>query len=563
MRHRLTPAPLPQEQSVSHRAHLPLSHVQMPRKQKEKKTKEEQEDEWRAAAGEFNRLGLLESKHPAFVKALRKNHREDMATDAELVAHVRHVYDIICGAGSPAKLRTRFMDCMMPIPDFSFTNYSRMGKKENAGGFWLALGFDKIINDHSYYADAIKEAAGGAMYLQLPGMVAPANQDEVYWGEMHPYTEALCAHFYKHIPQEHRSTTIKAVTCRLYLQQPGTGALVGDWTSRASMIDALTAVKDKIEEVEALRSKLCALSRKLHDILKNNLVAFDVEADNDTSSESEGDGDAPPAKKQKQKATGLQKIDISTIEAIDAKGVNDPRYARRKDFKGDTDAHTLELMLALFLNDDDCWDFAHKYLPMAEAPRFSSGAELTVCDGKHEFEKPGEGVEGASIMTQRWAMMHGKKQREKEMGMYLKSHDMAFDARRMTRDLVRTLRRTFSLSLCFEGPERALICEIHSPELSLLQKKALFNIFMTNIWKPAETAREEAEESEEESEAESEDEEGDDDDYEGEASSGDDDNSDDDDDDDASDDDDDDDASDDDEADSDSESEDGDDDDDE
>ena len=554
MRHRLTPAPLPQEQSVSHRAHLPLSHVQMPRKQKEKKTKEEQEDEWRAAAGEFNRLGLLESKHPAFVKALRKNHREDMATDAELVAHVRHVYDIICGAGSPAKLRTRFMDCMMPIPDFSFTNYSRMGKKENAGGFWLALGFDKIINDHSYYADAIKEAAGGAMYLQLPGMVAPANQDEVYWGEMHPYTEALCAHFYKHIPQEHRSTTIKAVTCRLYLQQPGTGALVGDWTSRASMIDALTAVKDKIEEVEALRSKLCALSRKLHDILKNNLVAFDVEADNDTSSESEGDGDAPPAKKQKQKATGLQKIDISTIEAIDAKGVNDPRYARRKDFKGDTDAHTLELMLALFLNDDDCWDFAHKYLPMAEAPRFSSGAELTVCDGKHEFEKPGEGVEGASIMTQRWAMMHGKKQREKEMGMYLKSHDMAFDARRMTRDLVRTLRRTFSLSLCFEGPERALICEIHSPELSLLQKKALFNIFMTNIWKPAETAREEAEESEEESEAESEDEEGDDDDYEGEASSGDDDNSDDDDDDDASDDD---------EADSDSESEDDDDDDDE
>ena len=498
----------------------------MPRK-KEKKTKEEQEDEWRAAAEEFNRLGLLESKHPAFVKALRKNHREDMATDAELVAHVRHVYGIICGAGSPAKLRTRFMDCMMPIPDFSFTNYSRMGKKENAGGFWLALGFDKIINDHSYYADAIKEAVGGAMYLQLPGMVTPAAGDD--WVYADPYTEALCAHFYKHIPQEHRSTPIKAVTCRLYLQQLGMGALVGDWTSRASMIDALTAVKDKIEEVEALRSKLCALSRKLYDILKNNLVAFDVEADNDTSSESEGDGDAPPAKKQK--ATGLQKIDISTIEAIDAKGVNDPRYARRKDFKGDTDAHTLELMLALFLSDGDCWDIAHKYLPMAQAPRFSSGAELTVCDGKHEFEKPGEGVEGASIMTQRWAMMHGKKQREKEMGMYLKAHDMAFDARRMTRDLVRMLRRTFSLSLCFEGPGRALICEIDSPELSLLQKKALFNIFMTNIWKPAETAGKEAEESEEESEAESEEEEGDDEDYEGEASSGDDDNSDDDDDD--------------------------------
>jgi hypothetical protein len=150
-------------------------------------------------------------------------------------------------------------------------------------------------------------------------------------------------------------------------------------------------------------------------------------------------------------------------------------------------------------------------------------------------------------------MMHGKKQREKEMGMYLKSHDMAFDARRMTRDLVRTLRRTFSLSLCFEGPERALICEIDSPELSLLQKKALFNIFMTNIWKPAETAREAAEESEEESESESEEEQGDDDDYEGEASSSDDD---DDDDDDASDDDASDDASDDGEADSDSESED-------
>ena len=471
MRYRLTPAPLPQEQSVSHHVHLPLSHVQMPRK-KEKKTKEEQEDEWRAAAAEFNRLGLLESKHPAFVKAFRTRFTEDMNTDAELVAHVRHVYDVICGTGSPAKLRTRFMDCMMPIPDFSFTNYSRMGKKENAGGFWLALGFDKILTDHPYYPDAIKERPGtgpgaGAMYLQLPGMLVPESKDAVH---THPYTEALVKHFHNHIPREHFTTPLVAVTCRLYLQKPTTGALVGDWTSRASMIDALTAVKDRIEEVEALRSKLCALSRKLYDILKDNLVAFDVEADNDTSSESEGDGDAPPAKKQK--ATGLQKIDISTIEAIDAKGVNDPRYARRKDFKGDTDAHTLELMLALFLNNDDCWDFARKYLPMAEAPRFSSGAELTVCDGKHEFEKPGEGVEGASIMTQRWAMMHGKKQREKEMGMYLKSHDMAFDARRMTRDLVRTLRRTFSLSLCFEGPMRALICEIHSPELSLLRRRS-------------------------------------------------------------------------------------------
>jgi len=470
----------------------------MPRK--EKKTKEEQEDEWRKAAHELNLLGLLESKHPAFLRAYRKKHMDDWAVDAELMLHVDHVYNIICGVGSPAKLRTRFMDCMMPIPNEAIPfQYSRMGKPENAGGFWLALGFDKIINDHSYYADAIKEAEGGGMYLQLPGMVLPEGEGACKY--MHPYTEALRTYFHKHIPREHYETPLVAIKCRLYMQKSGTGPLAGDWTSRAAMIDALTGIKDKIEAVEALRAELCELSGWLHPVLKENLQAFDVDADNDSGSDSDGE---TRSKKQKTtcKRESVQKIHVSTIEVVGAKGVNDPRYARRKDFMGETDAHVVELMMGLFLCDDDDYEAAHKYLPMAQAPRYSDGAELRVRGTRHTFAQPGDFVESSTVITQRWATMHGPQQRKEQMDMYLKAHDQAAEVRAMTRDLVKTLRETFSLSLCFEGLSNGeLIFELRDdPYLTLLEKKALFNVFMANIWQPVEAAEEEEEEEESEEE---------------------------------------------------------------
>ena len=470
----------------------------MPRK--EKKTKQEQEDEWRAAALELNRLGLLESKHPAFLKAFRTKHKvDDWTLDAELMLHADHVYNIISGVGSPAKLRTRFMDCMMPIPDFSFTNYSRMTKPENAGGLWLALGYDKIINDHSYYADAVKEAPGGGMYLQLPGMAMPEVEGSAY---PHPYTEALLDYFHKHLRDGLREIPLVAIKCRLYMKQSGTSPLSGDWTSRADMIHALTGLKDDIEKVEARRAELCELCNELHVVLKDNLQAFDVEADNDSGSDS--DEEAPTSRSKKQKTTckneNVQKIQISTIEVIGAKGVNDPRHARRSDFKGETDAHVAELMMGLFLCDDDAYEAANKYLPMAQATRYSDGAELRVCGTQHAFAQPGDGVEGATIMTQRWATTHGKAKREKEMNMYLTAHNEAAEVRAMTRGLVTTLWSTFSLSLCFEGPKGELLCELRDPYLTLLEKKALFNVFMTNIWQPTEAAQEEEEEEESEEE---------------------------------------------------------------
>ena len=301
-----------------------------------KRTKEEQEDEWRKAALELNRLGLLESKHPAFREAYRKKilKKEDeygWYQDAALEFHADAMYEIICGVGSTAKLRTRFMDCMMPIPDLSFTNYSRMSKRENAGGFWLALGFDKIINDHSYYTDAVKQAPNQDMYLQLPGMTMPKGEGARK--HMHPYTEALRAYFHDSFYEGCEKSTLVAVKCRLYMRKwDKFGRNIGGWSSRAAMIDALTGIKDKIEEVEALRAELCELSNELQVILKNNLQAFDVEADNDSGSDSDEE-EALASRSKKQKTTckheNVQKIHISTIEVVKGKGLNDPRDARR------------------------------------------------------------------------------------------------------------------------------------------------------------------------------------------------------------------------------------------
>ena len=500
----------------------------MPRNQK--KTKQEQEDEWRRAALELNNVSLLKSKHPCFLKPFRKK-KLDGGAEHELNLYVQALYDIICGAGSTAKVRTRFMDCMFPIPDPSLTNYSRMSKNENAGGLWLAFRLDKILpDDHSHLTDTIKEnASNGKVYLQLPGMVMPE-----YNGYPHEFTIALSEWFGDHVPRRHLDTGLRAVTCRLYLSKGGDSPLSGDYTKRSSLITALLGVKDQIEAIEAKRADLCELSKDVFEILKSNLEAFDVEADNDSDeaddSGSDEDEDTGARKKQKtsSKHETTQKIDIHTIEAVKGQGLNDPRDARRRDFKGETDPHVVELLMALFLDNDHM--FQCKFLPTTIAPRFSSGAELVVRGGRHTFEQPGDAVEGDTIMTQRWAHTHNKQQREEEMGKYLKAHDMAADVRKMTGELVATLRKTFSMSLCFEGHDNELIFELDSPVLTLLQKKALFNVFMASIWKPpAATKSEESEESDDDD-----DDDDDDDEEYGEGSDDDSDASDDDDDDDAS-----------------------------
>ena len=95
--------------------------------------------------------------------------------------------------------------------------------------------------------------------------------------------------------------------------------------------------------------------------------------------------------------------------------------------------------------------------------------------------------------------------------MYLKVHDEAYAVRQMTHRLVGELRDKFNLALCFESSADGR-CDpasvLHSPELTLLQKKALFNVFMTHVWKPAEP--EEGEDEDEDGDDDDEDEDDDD-----------------------------------------------------
>ena len=392
------------------------------------------------------------------------------------------------------------MDCWFPIPDLSHTNYSRMNKFENAGGLWEALCFPKVLPDnHIHFTDTIKEnASNGKVYLQLPGMVMP--EYNVY---PHEFTIALSEWFRDHVPRRHLDTGLRAVTCRLYLSEGGDSPLSGDYTKRSSLITALLGVKDQIEAIEAKRADLCELSKDVFEILKNNLQSFDVEADNDSDededsgSDEDSDEDTGARKKRKRssKHETTQKINIHTIEAVKGQGLNDPRDARRKDFKGETNPHVVELLMALFLDSDP---HPNKFFPTSTAPHFSSGAELVVHNGRHTFEIPGDSVAGDTIMTQKWNTTHDKEQRGQEMAKYLRAHDMAYEVRKLTTELVHTLRKTFSMSLCFEGHDHVLIFELESPSLTLLQKKALFNVFMASIWTPpVATAEGESEEDEE------------------------------------------------------------------
>ena len=464
-------------------------------KGKKKKTKEEEEDEWRQAALAFNELAVLESKCPAFVEALHTG-KLDGGKEMYVSEYANSLYDTISGVGSTAKLRTRFMDCMMPIPDTSFMNYSRMGPRENAAGLWMGLGFDKVINgDISWHMDAIKEDANGKMYLPLPRMTMPepADYPNEPRNDCHTYAHALSVWFAKEVASD--GDEIGAVCGRLYPRADSMSAAAR--TRRSVFITELLKIKDMIEEVEVKRGELCELSKPLLEILKNNLKAFDVDADNDSGSDSDSD-EAVASKKQKTtcKRESVQKVDISTIEAIGGKGLNDPRHARRKDFMGEVDAHLLEYLMYLYLAFNP-YDIR---LPHAVAPHYSSGANLLRFSGKHRFELPGDGLEGATIMTQKWNTTHSPKQRKKEMDMYLQAHDQASEVNKLTGALVDTLRDNFEFALVFESadPEYEPLCVLHSPELSLLQKKALFNVFMTHIWKPTEPAAEEEEEEEEE-----------------------------------------------------------------
>ena len=460
---------------------------------------------WLRDAKEFRNLVLLK---PDIVKPYQTQNA-NLTSHPGLLQHALRLYNRLQESGGGAKVTTACLDCRFPIDEDKRGQYPRMTPAERWGGIWEVFHFG---NDITIYETILQKTADGErFYLQLPAMKMPEGAEEQQ--SVHACNE----HFRPHFKSEFQEVRLVSIGARLYhvndhntSEEPLAVHNEHHDTGRAKMVHDLAVIKGMIEELEVKRSALRDFSMELEALLQCQLVSFKVDAtsDSDLDSGSDDDEDEKGARK-KQRTTrnngGKKKkkcneeilCGIHTITVKKGKGLEDVRDMRKKDFHGDSDPHVLELIGAIFAgNTVD--------MPMAVAPKFSSGAELECKDGHHRFRMPGPELEQDSIMVQKMKMKENEETMEM-MQNYCKAHDDALELCNKTKAIMQMIREKFTMYLCLQGPGGEIMGEVSVEKLTILQKAVFCKVFMASITKqPSEDEGEEEGEEDEEGEEEDE-----------------------------------------------------------
>lgn len=456
---------------------------------------------WLRDAKEFRNLVLLK---PDIVKPYQTQNA-NLTSHPGLLQHALRLYNRLQESGGGAKVTTGCLDCRFPIDENKRGQYPRMTPAERWGGVHEVFHFG---NDITIYETILqKTAVGERFYLQLPAMKMPEGAEEL--------VHACNEHFRPHFKSKFQESRLVSISARLYHvndhnkeAEPLAVQNEHHDTGRAKMVHELVVLKRMIEKLEENRRNLRELSMKLETFLERQLVPFRVDATNDSGLDSGSDDDEDEKGARKKQRTARNKggkkkrieeilCDIHTITVKKGKGLDDVRDMRKKDFDGDSEPHVLELMGAIFAgNTVD--------MPMAVAPKYSSGAELEYKDGHHRFRAPADELEQDSIMVQKMELEENEETMEM-MRNYCKAHDDALELCNDTKAIMQTLREKFTMYLCLQGPGGEIMGEVNVVKLTILQKAAFCNVFMANITRPAEAeGEEEGEEEEEEGEEEDE-----------------------------------------------------------
>ena len=462
-------------------------------------TKEEQMQRWLLSAKELTNISTCTSKDSMFRSGY------PMADNDLLRDLVASHTGIIAGPGPGEKQRTFFGECKFPIPVTSETHYSRLQPYESIAVIHMSLGLNDATPENlDPLFESVKESPKTkALYLNLEGLTFPTD------GPNKGVFEKGFTHWFEAagLPKD---SAVHAITGRLY----HTNAAIGkDELSRSRVAEFVTSIMEvatRISTLEEVRAELKDLSAVVHAHMRSNLESFKLDAD-DSDDEDEDPGSAAARKKQRimDKEERDQTVHVSSIEAKTGRGLKDSRDERLSPFKGQVAPHFFEMWYAMLWCKAEVPDLqgSRGRMQRAVAPHYSEGAELLLRNGKFYFEEPSVNAEGSTIITQKINCLP-QDQQDKMKNEYLKAHDLARSVNHLTKELMAYLRKTLAMSICLEDKHGNVLCEICEDSLEVIQKAALFNVFMTNIWKVSKPGEEDdAEESESESDSSDEDEE--------------------------------------------------------
>ena len=434
-------------------------------------------------------------------------------------ALVGHAFDIVQGRGGGAKMRTKFGSLKIPIPFHSETNYSVPQPPENLWCLYHGLGLDKGTPDLGsedgglgHYEETIKfeDAGEERAFLYVPGFTFPTEGSPYYRkiekGFQHWFAEDLVGG---------RDAQVTHISGRVYLKVPTFKKDESERARRFELVTALLEIGAYMSEIEGVRTELRELAATVHAELSKHLASFKMEADDEEGEEGE---EEHASKKQKvvDKADEDQEVHVNTIGVRLGRGIENS--LRTKEFKGNLAASVLELLYAFMFEANRSHASFQSRLPKVRAPCYSDGMELLKPDTlreTHAFVDPDGDAASNTIMTQKIRNL-GDGVWEPFKTNYLKAHDLAHKVDQMQMRLIQMLHTKLAMSVVFEGADGGSVCEWTRDGMCLVQKVALFNVFMSNIWQPSQVAKEEEDNETDSESSSSEDDE--DDDYENEGS---------------------------------------------
>ena len=448
--------------------------------------KEEQAKRWSDAAKLMSKISMCAPDEEHFA-----NGYPSCGEHEGVSSRMSHAFDTVQGPGGGAKMRTKFGSLRFPIPFHSETNYSVPQPSESLWCLHHALGLDKGTPDLGsvggglgHYEEAIKIKGVGEQpaYLYVPGFAFPTQGSPYYRrieeGFQHWFAEDLVG----------RDAQVAHISGRVYLKAPTMNKDESERARRYELVTALLEIGAYMREIEGVRTELRELAATVHEELSKHLASFKMEAEDDEEGEEEHE-----SKKQKvvDKADEDQEVHVNTIAVRLGGGIENS--LRTKEFKGNLAASVLEVLYAFMFEVNRSRSSFAARLPKVRAPCYSDGMELRKPNAfrdTHAFVDPDGDAASNTIMTQKIRNL-GDEVWDPFQSNYLKVHDLAHKVSDMQMHLIQLLHTKLAMSLVFEGTDGGPVGEWEFDSMNLVQKVALFNVFMSNIWQPSQAAKEE------------------------------------------------------------------------
>ena len=363
--------------------------------------------------------------------------------------------------------RSDFWDLRVFVLKENVGNYNRINTNETIGAIWHALKLEHVGKpDHMKLACRTY----GRDYV-----VHLANFDLQDFPE---HMRIICNNFFNNV-----------VKFEFFMKPKRDEEQTCDTTAMAEMMTALSEIYDSIKEIEQTRlellEKIDKYTKPLKDVLKSELETHADSGAEDSDEEDDSDDDDSRAKNPSRKRrkttfggtghdTRQQQISLVGITLTNGASVKNLRI---NGFRGDTDfhlkSHLMELM-GTFATGEQC--VIMKRLPNPCAPKYSDGAEM---NEKLKLEPPGRDVNSNTTVTQKLI----DTDREKGTNLvheYEVMHKLAHAINTKISKMVRIINNKLNFVVRVHTADQQYT-DHHVPNLTLMQRYAIGNLYLDSI----------------------------------------------------------------------------------